>query len=98
MNDQDKIIEAAARFAKQQMGAAGPAPGPQMVDPQPCPMSVQIGQAHGPEGKNLVIFIVHHLTGKSVYHFGAEEAEHIGEAIKQAARQAKTGLEIPRLT
>lgn len=96
MSDQDKIIEAAARFAQQQMGAAPPQP--QTVQPQPCPMSVQIGQAHGPDGKNLVVFIVHHLTGQSVYHFGAEEAEHIAEAIKNTARQAKTGLEIPRLS
>jgi hypothetical protein len=98
MSEQDKIIEAAARFAKQQMEQGGMPQQSQTVAPQPCPMSVQIGQAHGPDGKNLVLFIVHHLTGQSVYHFGAEEAEHIGEAIKQAARQAKTGLEIPRLS
>lgn len=95
MSESDKIIEAAARFAQQQMGAPIQ---PQTVQPQPCPMSVQIGQAHGPDGKTLVLFIVHHLTGQSVYHFGAEEAEHIAEAIKSAATQAKTGLEIPRLS
>lgn len=95
-NDQDKIIEAAARFAQQQMGAAPQQP--QTVVPQPCPMSVQIGQVSAPNGNNLVVFIVHHLTGQSVYHFDAEQAEHIAEAIKSAAMQAKTGLEIPRLS
>lgn len=97
MSESDKIIDAAARFAQQQMGAASQIQ-PQLVQPQPCPMSVQIGQAHGPEGKNLVVFIIHHMTGQSVYHFGPEEADGIADAIKNAARQAKTGLEIPRLT
>lgn len=96
MSESDKIIDAAARFAQQQMGTAPVQP--QLVQPQPCPMSVQIGQAHGPEGKNLVVFIIHHMTGQSVYHFGPDEAVGIAEAIKQAATQAKTGLEIPRLT
>lgn len=95
MNDQDRIIEAAARFAQQQQGQSIQ---PQLVQPQPCPMSVQIAGGQGPDAKNYVLLIIHTMTGQNVYHFEADGAEHIANALLDAARTARTGLEIPRLS
>lgn len=91
MNEKDQIIEAAARFAQQQQGQPVQ---PQVVQPQPCPITIQLAGSQTPDGKKFVILIVHHMTGQSVYHLGADEAVQIGQAIIDAARVAKTGLEI----
>lgn len=94
MNEADKIIEAAARFAQQQQGQPVQ---PQVVQPMPCPITVQLAGATGPDGKKYVILIVHHFTGQSVYHIDPAGAEQLAMSLKDAATQAKTGLEIPRL-
>lgn len=95
MNESDKIIEAAARFAQQNAG--GQPIQPQVVQPLPCPITIQLAGSQGPDGKKYVVLIVHHFTGQGVYHFEAEQAEQIAAALSDAARQARTGLEIPRL-
>lgn len=96
MEDQNKIIDAAARFAQQQMGST-PVQQQQLVQPMPCPMSVQIGKAQGPDGKKYVLLLLHTMTGTNVFHFDPEQMDHVADALKDAARQARTGLEIPRM-
>jgi len=94
-NEADKIIEAAARFAQQQQGQPVQ---PQVIQPQPCPITVQLGQAQTADGKQLVLLIIHHFTGTSVYHFDPDGAVGIAKALQDAALQARTGLEIPKLS
>ena len=90
-----QLIDAAAKFAKQQ--AQHHPPQPAGVMPQPVPMSVQVGQSTGPDGKPLVMLILQTPVGQGVYFFDPDGANQIAAAITDAARVAKTGLEIPRM-
>lgn len=88
----DNILDLAAKAARQ-----APPIQPQGVAPQPSPMSIQIAQTKDGAGNSFVVLIVQHLYGQSVYHFEPDGADRIGDAMKGAARQARTGLEIPRM-
>lgn len=90
--NQEAILKAAAEAAMQQ-----PQQQPQVVPPQPVPMSVQMMTTQNPTGTDqLVVLVVHHPLGQSVYHFSAEGAEQIAEGLLNTARLAKTGLQIAR--
>lgn len=91
--DKDSIIEAAARFAQQMPQEPMQ---PNVVQPQPVPMSIQLLQRQATDGAKYVVLIINHLTGQSVYHFDPDGAESIGDALKDAARVSRTGLEIPK--
>ena len=92
--DKDSIIEAAAKFAKESQGQPMQ---PQVVQPQPAPMSIQMEQAVDPQGNKLVVLIIHHPLGQNVFFLNPDGAEHVGNGLLDAARLARTGLEIPRL-
>lgn len=94
MSESDKIIEAAARFAQQQQHQPMEQP---IIQPQPCPITIQLAGTQGHDGKKYLLFIVHHLTGQSVYHIDVETAPTLGQSIIDAAQVARTGLEIPRM-
>lgn len=90
--NQDAILRAAAEAAQQpQMQAQ-----PQTVAPQPVPMSIQMTTTQDMQGNKYVVLVVQHPVGQTVLHFDAEGAEKIGEGLKDAARLARTGLEIAR--
>lgn len=90
----DNILDMAAKAA---MKAPPVQQQQQGVAPQPSPMSIQIAQTRDGAGNSFVVLIVQHLYGQSVYHFEPDGADRIGDAMKGAARQARTGLEIPRM-
>lgn len=92
MLDQDKILKAAAEAAMQQQMPQQQ----QIVQPQPVPMTVQMSTGQDIQGNKLVMLIINHPLGQSVYHFTPEGADQISEGLKGAARLAKTGLEIAR--
>lgn len=92
--DKDSIIDAAARFAQ---NAQEQPMQPQVIQPHPVPMSVQLAHAIGPDGKKLVVFILHHGTGSSVFHFDPDGADQIADSLKDAARSARSGLEVPKI-
>lgn len=92
MDDTNKIIDAAARFARETQGQ------PQVVQPAPIPMTIQMGQAQGADGKKYVLLIVYTQQGQTVFHFEPDGAEKIAAGLIDTARLAKTGLEVPRLS
>lgn len=90
--NQEAILRAAAEAAQQQQTQGQQ----QMVAPQPVPMSIQMSTTQDMQGNKFVVFVVQHPVGQTVLHFEAEAAEKIGEGLKDAARLARTGLEIAR--
>lgn len=92
MLDQDMILKAAAEAAMQQQQPQQQ----QIVQPQPVPMTVQMSTGQDGQGNKLVVLIISHPLGQSVYHFTPEGADQISDGLKNAARLAKTGLEIAR--
>lgn len=92
--DANKIIEAAARFAKE---GGQQQTQPQVIQPQPSPMSLQLANMTAQDGNKYVVVIIHHPLGQSVFHFTPESIEGVADAMKDAARLARTGLEIPKL-
>lgn len=85
------LIDQAVKATQQQ------APQPPVVQPHPAPMSVQLTTSQDPQGNKYLILIIHHATGQSVFHFHPDNADQLADAIKDAARVARTGLEIPRV-
>jgi hypothetical protein len=57
-------------------------------------MSIQISQAQDNTGQQLVVLVLSHAVGQSVFFFDAEGAERLGEKLKDIARTARTGLTI----
>lgn len=95
MDEASKIIEAAARFAQESQGQPMQ---PQVVQPQPVPLSVQMASAQAPDGRKFIVLIIYSPTGQSVFHFEPEGAEAVAKGLIDTARLAKTGLEVPRLS
>jgi hypothetical protein len=91
--DQETILRQAAEMAKQAQGSGQGA----MVYPQPVPMSVQLTSGQGPMGEKYVILILQTPVGQNIFHFDPEGAERLAEGLKNTARVAKTGLEIPSM-
>lgn len=91
--DAEQIIRQAEALARQQQ-QAGPAPG---IMPSPVPTSVQLLTAPDQQGNKLVILVLSTPVGQNVFHFDAESADKIADGIKDAARVARTGLEIPHM-
>ena len=88
--NQDEILRQAAEAAKQMQNQ----PVPQGVPPQPVPISVQLSVVdHGPN--KLVAMVIMSPTGQSIFFLEPDGAERVASALDDAARQAKTGLEIP---
>lgn len=67
----------------------------EVVQPQPSPMTVQVAQAEGQDGKKFVVLVVAHPTGQSVFHFDADGAERVAVMLKDASTQARSGLVVP---
>ena len=88
--DQERILQAAAEAAKQVQEQ------PSMVAPQPVPMTVQMSTSQMADGSRFVVLIVHHPMGSSLFHFDPNGAEAVADGLKDAARIARTGLEIAR--
>lgn len=89
--DTEAMLRRAEEAAK---AGAGPGPG---VMPQPVPTSVQLLTGHDGQGGKLVILVISTPVGQNVFHFDAESADKIADGIKDAARVARSGLEIPRM-
>lgn len=88
--NQEEILRQAAEAAKHLQNQ----PVPQGVPPQPVPVSVQLSVVdHGPN--KLIALVIMSPTGQNVFFFEPDGAERVAEALTDAARQAKTGLEIP---
>jgi hypothetical protein len=64
------------------MNGAG---APQLVPPQPCPSTVQIGQATGPDGKLWIVLQVHSPTGTHVTYLEGGNARVIGKELVRLA-------------
>lgn len=93
--NQEAILKAAAEAAMQQQGQGQQQQ--QLVPPQPVPMSIQMMTTQNPTGTDqLVVLVINHPLGQSVYHFTAEGAEQIAAGLTDTARLAKTGLQIAR--
>ena len=88
--DQESILKAAAEAAMQ-------AQNPQtLVMPQAVPMAFQIGTAQDNQGNKFVRLTIQHPMGNTELFLQVEGADQIGDAIKNAARLARTGLEIAK--
>lgn len=92
--DAETILKQAAEAARQQQAGGIQGPG---VMPQPVPLSVQLMHTQDPTGQKYVVLIISTPVGQNVFHLDPDSAEKIGEGIKDAARLARTGLEIPRM-
>ena len=89
--DTEAMLKRAEEAAKRQMSGG---PG---VMPSPVPTSVQLLTGQDGQGGKLVILVISTPVGQNVFHFDAESADKIADGIKDAARVARTGLEIPRM-
>jgi hypothetical protein len=90
--DAETILRQAEEAARRQQ--QGAAPG---VMPSPVPTSVQLLTGHDGQGGQMVILVFSTPVGQNVFHFDAESADKIADGIKDAARVARTGLEIPKM-
>jgi hypothetical protein len=89
--DQEAILRAAAEAAKQVHEPQLP-----LVMPQAVPMAWQIGAAQDNQGNKFVRITVSHPMGVTELFLQVEGADQIGDAIKNAARLSRTGLEIAK--
>lgn len=90
--DQESILRAAAEAARNMNHQ----PQPNMVPPQPVPLSLQLTSGQGPGGDKYVILIIQSPVGQHIYHFDPEGAERLAEGLIETARLSRTGLEIAR--
>jgi hypothetical protein len=70
------------------------APNPQ-IQPQPLPEQWNVGVAQMPDGTKYVVVQITGPAGTKVSFLAAEAATQVGEQIKAAATQARTGLVMP---
>ena len=91
--NQETILKAAAEAAMQ---AQGQEMQQQMVAPQPVPMTIQMSSTQDMQGNKFVVLMIQHPVGQTVLHFDPQSADQIGDGLKDAARLARTGLEIAR--
>lgn len=89
--DQETILKAAAEAAKNVPNGNQP----NMVYPQPVPMSIQLTSGQGVGGEKYVILILQTPVGQHVYHLDPDGAEKLAEGLINTARISRTGLEIP---
>lgn len=87
--DAEMMIKAAQNAGQQQQGIA---PG---VLPQPVPISVQLMTAQGNAGEKWVVLVIATPVGQNVFHLEPDGAEKIADGMRDVARLARTGLEIP---
>lgn len=92
--NQEAILQAAAEAAKNMNSSPDEAVA-QTVPPQPVPLSVQVTTTQQPS--KFVVLVINTPVGQSVYFFDPDGAEKVANAVLDAARQARTGLEIPRI-
>lgn len=90
----EEMVRAAVEAAEHTNGQSG-GMASQGVPPQPVPLSVQLTTVtHGVE--KFVVLMITSPVGQHVYFLDPDGAEKVADAILDAARTVRTGLEIPR--
>jgi hypothetical protein len=72
----------------------GSQPPPQVVPPQPAPITVNVRDVKTGDGRHLLMLSISSLNGTSVYFMSKDEAMAISAMIAKAAQQM-TGIVIP---
>jgi hypothetical protein len=65
-----------------------------LVAPQPVPSMVNVGLQPMSDGTRSVTLQVDDVTGRKITFFNPDDAEKIGQALIDTARQCKTGLQV----
>lgn len=77
--------------------ASAGTPQPATVAPGPVPMTFQVGQAQGTDGKAWAVLICHGPTGVHHMFLDPASAHSIGEALLAVARAGNIQLPPPGL-
>lgn len=92
--DKDSILRAAAATAASNMDNNHPT-GP-AIPLQPVPTAIQLSSTRSPNGDKFVMVNITTPIGQNTYFFDPDSADRIADGLKDAARLARTGLEIAR--
>lgn len=65
-----------------------------VIQPQPHPVTQQVAVVQV-SGRSYVILQLFTACGLHITYLSADEAAPLGEALQQAAREARTGLTLP---